>query len=199
VWSATGIFRSGYADARGLTWTANGRELAFEWEPKNVGQEPPVEARLLSLTSASDNLLTASRRVMSTARQYTPSGSSFEVTVIEQDPGVTPDGSAIVTNAVYFQVKNKVSGEAGNGRFGFAEYSTRTGKLLRILGNGTFKPAGNWTTAVLWSSPSGRVVIAVIPDGRIGVIKGNEFTPLHMPPVSATALDVWLGAQAGAW
>jgi hypothetical protein len=199
VWSATGIFRSGDADARGLTWTADGRELAFEWEPKNVGEEPPVEERLLSLTSASDNLLTASRRVMSTARQYTPSGSSFEVTVIEQDPGVTPDGSAIVTNAVYFQVKTKESGEARNGRFGFAEYSTRTGKLLRILGNWTVKPAGNWTTAVLWSSPSGRVVIAVIPDGRIGVIKGNEFTPLHMPPVSATALDVWLGAQAGAW
>lgn len=196
VWSATGIFRS---DTGGLTWTADGRELAFEWEPKNVGEEPPVEERLLSLTSASDNLLTASRRVMSTARQYTPSGSSFEVTITEQNPGVTPDGSAIVTNAVYCQVKTKESGEAWNGRFGFAEYSTRTGKLLRILGNWTVKPAGNWFTQVLWSSPSGRVVIAAIPDGRIGVIKGNQFTPLHMPPVSATVLEISLGAQAGAW
>jgi hypothetical protein len=199
VWAANGIFRSGAADSRGLSWTADGRELAFEWQANNVGQFPGVEARLLNLTSAGGDLLAASRRVIATTRQFKPSGSTFQVTEAGYDPGVTPDGSAIVTNSVYFQVKTKESGQAWNGRYGFAEYSTRTGKLLRILGNWTFKPAGNWTTAVLWSSPSGRVVIAVIPDGRIGVIKGNEFTPLHMPPVSATMLDVWLGAQAGAW
>ena len=52
---------------------------------------------------------------------------------------------------------------------------------------------------MLWSSPSGRVLIAVIPDGRIGVIQGNEFTPLNMPPVSEGVMDLALGAQAGAW
>jgi len=38
-----------------------------------------------------------------------------------------------------------------------------------------------------------------IPDGRIGVINGNEFTPLNMPPVSGTVMYLALGAQAGAW
>jgi hypothetical protein len=199
VWSAVGIFRSGAADSRGLSWTADGRELAFEWEPKNQGVEPPVEERLLSLTSAGGDLLAASRRVIATTRQYKPSGSTFQVTDTEYDPAVTPDGSAIVTNAVYFQVKTKESGKAWNGRFGFAEYSTRTGKLIRILGYWKVKPAGYWTTQVLWSSPSGRVLIAVIPDGRIGVIKGSEFTPLNMPPVSDVVLDLSLSAQAGAW
>jgi RNA polymerase sigma factor (sigma-70 family) len=199
MWAANGIFRSGAADSRGLSWTADGRELAFEWEPKNQGVEPPVEERLLSLTSADGDLLTASRRVIATTRQYKPSGSTFQVTDTQYDPAVTPDGSVIVTNAVYFQVKTKASGQAWNGRYGFAEYSTGTGKLVRILGYWKVKPAGYWTTQVLWSSPSGRVLIAVIPDGRIGVINGNEFTPLNMPPVSGTIMELALGAQAGAW
>jgi hypothetical protein len=198
MWSAVGIFRSGAADSRGLSWTADGRELAFEWEPKNQGVEPPVEERLLSLTSADGDLLAASRRVIATTRQFKPSGSTFQVTDTQNEPVVTPDGSAIVTNAVYFQVKTKESGKAWNGRFGFAEYSTRTGKLIRILGYWKVKPAGYWFTQVLWSSPSGRVLIAIIPDGRIGVIKGSEFTPLNMPPASII-MDLGLGAQAGAW
>jgi hypothetical protein len=82
-----------------------------------------------------------------------------------------------VTNSVYFQVKTKESGYAWNGRYGFAEYSTGTGKLVRILGYWKVKPAGYWFTQVLWSSPSGRVLIGIIPDGRMGVINGNEFTP----------------------
>jgi hypothetical protein len=199
VWAATGYFRSGAGDSRGLSWTADGRELAFEWQANNVGEYPGVEARLLNLTSAGGDLLAASRRVITTTRQFTPSGSSFQVADAEFDPVVTPDGSAIVTNTSYFQVKTKESGRAWNGRSGFAEYSTRTGKLVRILGYWKVKPAGYWFTQVLWSSPSGRVLIGIIPDGRIGVINGSEFTPLHMPPVPSVVMDVALGAGAGAW
>jgi len=199
VWAATGFFRSGAGDSRGLSWTADGRELAFEWQPNNVGQWPGVEARLLDLTSADGDLMAASRRIIATTRQFTPSGSTFQVADAENEPVVTPDGSAIVTNTVYFQVKTKESGQATNGRYGFAEYSTRTGKLVRILGYWKIKPAGYFFTQALWSSPSGRVLIGVIPDGRIGVINGNEFTPLNMPPVPSVVMDLALGAQAGAW
>jgi len=199
VWSAAGIFRSGAADSRGLSWTADGRELAFEWQANNVGEWPPVEERLLSLTSADGDLLAASRRVIATNRQFKPSGSTFQVTDAENEPVVTPDGSAIVTNSVYFQVKTKESGKAWNGRYGFAEYSTRTGKLVRILGYWKIKPAGYVLTQVLWSSPSGRVLIGIIPDGRMGVINGNEFTPLNVPPVPGIIMDIGLGAGAGAW
>jgi hypothetical protein len=200
VWAAaSGFFRSGAGDSRGLSWTADGRELAFEWQPNNVGQWPGVEARLLNLTSADGDLMAASRRIIATTRQFTPSGSTFQVADAENEPVVTPDGSAIVTNTVYFQVKTKESGQATNGRYGFAEYSTRTGKLVRILGYWKIKPAGYFFTQVLWSSPSGRVLIGVIPDGRIGVINGNEFTPLNMPPVPSVIMDIGLGAQAGAW
>ena len=199
VWAANGIFRSGAADSRGMSWTADGRELAFEWQANNVGMFPGVEARLLSLTSAGGDLLAASRRIIATTRQFKPSGSTFQVTDAGNEPVVTPDGSAIVTNSVYFQVKTKESGYAWNGRYGFAEYSTRTGKLVRILGYWEIKPAGYFFTQVLWSSPSGRVLIGIIPDGRMGVINGNEFTPLNMPPVPAIIIDIGLGAGAGAW
>jgi hypothetical protein len=107
VWAANGIFKSGIADSRGLSWTADGRELAFEWEPKNQGEFPPVEARLLSLTSADGDLLAASRRVVATGRQFKPSGSTFQVSDAENDPVVTPDGSAIVTSTLYWQAKTK--------------------------------------------------------------------------------------------
>jgi hypothetical protein len=158
-----------------------------------------VEVRLLSLTSDGGDLLAASRRVIATTRQFQPSGSTFQVADAEYDPVVTPDGSAIITNTSYFQVKTKESGYAWNGRSGFAEYSTRTGKLVRILGYWKVKPAGYWYTEVLWSSPSGRVLIGIVPDGRIGVINGNEFTPLNMPPVPSFLMAASLGAQAGAW
>jgi hypothetical protein len=144
VWSAVGIFIAG-ADSRGLSWTADGRELAFEWEPKNVGEWPPVEERLLSLTSAGGDLLAASRRVIATTRQFKPSGSTFQVTDTQNEPVVTPDGSAIVTNAVYFQVKTKESGQAWNG--GTASPSTRPGpgSSSGSSGTGRSSPRGTFS------------------------------------------------------
>ena len=145
VWSAAGIFRSGAADSRGLSWTADGRELAFEWQAKNVGMFPGVEARLLSLTPAGGDLLAASRRVIATTRQFKPSGSTFQVTDAENEPVVTPDGSAIVTNSVYFQVKTKESGKAWNGRYGFAEYPPGPGSSSGSSGTGRSSPPGTFS------------------------------------------------------
>jgi len=200
VWvAASGFFRSGAGDPQGLSWTADGREVAFQWQVNNVGEYPPMEERLLDLTSPGSELLAASRRVISTTRQFKPSGKTFEVSDGGNEPVVTPDGSAIVTNTVYFRVKTRESGQATNGSYGFAEYSTRTGKLLRILGHWTVKPAGYWSTQTLWSSQSGRVLIVVIPDGRIGVVNGNEFTPLNVPPVDRFLMNDGLGSGAGAW
>lgn len=199
VWAGTGTIGSGADDPLGMSWTADGRTLAFEWD---AGARSPVwelQVRLLSLASADGDLLAASRQVMASGRQYKPSGNTFQVTDAESDPLITPDGSAIVTSTVYWQVKKKGSGQAWNGRYGSAEYSARTGKLVRILGYWKIKPAGFWSTQVLWSSPSGRVLIGIIPGGRVGVINGNEFTPLNMPPVSGVVTALAVGAGAGAW
>jgi hypothetical protein len=48
---------------------------------------------------------------------------------------------------------------------------------------------------VLWSNPSGSVLIGVLPDtgnGQIVVIRGNELTPLRTSPVSvSTYANTW--------
>ena len=104
-----------------------------------------------------------------------------------------------MTNAVYFQVKTKVSGEAWNGRFGFAEYSTRTGKLLRILGYWTVKPAGYWPTPVLWSEPVGAGAHRGHPRRPDRGHQGERVHPAEHAARVGAILDIWLGAQAGAW
>ena len=96
------------------------------------------------------------------------------------DSIITPDGSTIVCGAI-----------AGTGTLlhrgaetGFIEYATATGKVTRVLGYWTFGSVRQLSIDMLWSNPSGSVLIGVIPDngvGRVGVISGNEFTPLPLP------------------
>jgi hypothetical protein len=78
---------------------------------------------------------------------------------------------------------------------GFFEFSVTTGKATRILGYWRFGRVGALSVDVLWSNASGSVLIGVIPDagsGRVGVISGNEFTPLSMSPASASPfLNTW--------
>jgi hypothetical protein len=75
----------------------------------------------------------------------------------------------------------------------FIEYSTGSGKVTRILGYWTFGSVGGLSVDVLWSNPSGSVLIGVIPggsgNGRVGVISGNEFTPL--PASAAPESGTW--------
>jgi len=49
---------------------------------------------------------------------------------------------------------------------------------------------GALSVEVLWSNPSGSVLIGVIPNaggGRVGVISGNTFTPVPMTAASVPA------------
>jgi hypothetical protein len=78
---------------------------------------------------------------------------------------------------------------------GFLEYSTVTGKVTRILGHWAFGNVGTLSVEVLWSNASGSVLIGVIPDtggGQVGVISGNEFTPL---PIATAAVP----SDSGTW
>jgi len=63
--------------------------------------------------------------------------------------------------------------------------------VARILGYWGFGSVGALSVEVLWSNASGSVLIGVIPDsgdGRVGVISGNEFTPL---PAAALQSGTW--------
>ena len=110
----------------------------------------------------------------------------------QEDSIITPDGSTIVCGAIAeVDERDRLNSgiPAASPQRGavteFIEYSAATGKAARILGHWKFGKVGALSVEVLWSNASGSVLIGVIPDsggGRVGVISGNEFTPL---PVSA--------------
>ena len=119
----------------------------------------------------------------------------------QEDSVVTPDGSAVVCGAI--EAIDQKTNRTANGvislkrgaETGFFEFSTATGKVTHILGRWTFANVGALSMNVLWSNASGSLLIAVIPtagDGRIGVIRGNEFTPI-------LAQSAGVSADSGIW
>ena len=144
----------------------------------------------------------------------TPSASPISVAPLttrptcQEDSIITPDGSTIVCGAI---TPTKATGSASaaasadgsvaallrrGAETEFIGYSVATGKVARVLGHWTFGSVGALSVEVLWSNASGSVLIGVIPDGgggRVGVISGNEFTPLPLSGAASTPM------QSGTW
>jgi hypothetical protein len=126
----------------------------------------------------------------------------------QEDSIITPDGSTIVCGAIT-PIEATGSASAGASADGsvaallrrgaeteFIGYSVATGKVARVLGHWTFGSVGALSVEVLWSNASGSVLIGVIPDGgggRVGVISGNEFTPLPLSSAASAPM------QSGTW
>jgi hypothetical protein len=167
---------------------------------------PPSPSASLGLASPSAATASASLALA------TPSASPVSVAPLttaptcQEDSIITPDGSTIVCGAV---TATKGTGSARDGSGGpvvallrrgaeteFIEYSAATGKVARVLGHWTFGSVGALSVEVLWSNASGSLLIGVIPDGgggRVGVISGNEFTPLPLSGAASAPM------QSGTW
>jgi len=135
---------------------------------------------------------------MSAPAAPVPAASPATSPTCQEDSIMTPDGSAVVCGAItainetarFSSSVPAVSLQRG-AETEFIEYSAATGKVARILGYWTFGSVGALSVEVLWSNASGSVLIGVIPDsgdGRVGVISGNEFTPL---PAAALQSGTW--------
>lgn len=123
-----------------------------------------------------------------------PYGISGKPLACQEDSILTPDGSVIICGAIEtLKTILKATGKSltvnSDVETGFLEYSTATGKVTRILGHWRFDNV-NDSIDVLWTNSSGSVLIGVIPsahgNGRVGIISGNQFTPLptQSAPVS---------------
>ncbi len=213
TWTADGTIGFGPDDARSLSWTANERTLAFDWAASGAGVHTGVW--LLNLDTGGGSLLADSRQAVTLVNQASlgpaPLPTSTTVPVIrpastsggqpvtpptcQEDSIITPDGSAIVCGAITAlneTVKPNGAGLQRGAETEFFEYSAASGKVARVLGHWTFGSVGALSVEVLWSNASGSVLIGVIPDsggGRVGVISGNEFTPLPATVASAPALS----------
>jgi hypothetical protein len=220
TWHANGTTGPSGDETRSLSWTADGRTLAFDWEGNTPGSPPGVW--LLDVAARGSNLLASSRQAVSwgnpvlSAVTPPPIASRAGLATVsptataaaqaaarptcQEDSVITPDGSAVACAAIAavntWEQRTRTGFSLRRGAVTeFIEYSTATGKPARVLGHWSFGNVGALAVDVLWSDPSGSVLIGVIPDagdGRVGVISGNEFTPL--PGQASPAAD-----QSGVW
>lgn len=184
------------ADARALSWTADGHTLAFDL----IANGTTMAVRLLDVSAGGTDLLAASRQVVTwnlpggLTQPVLPGATGTGAFKPVGDPVITPDGSAVVTAAE--QGKTQLAGNAIawlTTRTAVQVYSVTTGKLARTFGIAETKPA-SFRAGVLWSDPSGRVVIGLTTRGRVAVITGIHVVPLNRP---ASVLPG--NADAGTW
>jgi hypothetical protein len=196
---------------------ADSREAVTLINQASVGPAPvPSTARTGSVqvtsippglqpATASASPATASAAAPSPSASPTSLAPTATAPTCQEDSILTPDGSTIVCGAITAtKATGSLSTSGGpaaallqrGAETEFIEYSAASGKVARVLGHWTFGSVGALSVEVLWSNASGSVLIGVIPDGgdgRVGVISGNEFTPLPGPGAASAAM------QSGAW
>jgi hypothetical protein len=195
VWTWPGggpITNNAGGNGQVLSWTADGRTLAFQqW----VGNS--IDVRLLDATTPGGSLQADSRLAV----QWKDDAESFHFVhgkasnIIEGFSAlITGDGTKIVT-ATVSETKHPLNSELA-----FTAFSTTTGKVVKVLGRWPIPGLyPGQTQDVLWTNSSGStlIVLAHVPgvptkDPRstnsagysieFGVQNGNRFTPLPGAP-----------------
>ncbi len=164
TWEANGTIGGSGEDTEALSWTSDQKTLAFVWYGSSDGSGSGEW--LLDLTKAGTSLVGDSREAV-------PQGNAS----CQEDQIITPDGSAIAC------------GTGNSSSSAFEEFSTVTGQPTRTLDQWT---TGNGQTEVLWSNPSGSVLVGEAPSGDVGMVTAGTFTAFP-GPVTETYEDegVW--------
>jgi hypothetical protein len=177
VWRGTaGISDRSYSGAL-LSWTADGRTLAF---PLTTGHRS-VQTRLLDTTAPGSSLQQASRVAVNFG--HVPVQVNEVGTLGNSDTLITPDGRLIVSGT------NPASDRPGTTGLAIAEFPARAGapagaaRPVRTLDPITAGGQLVLYREVLWSSTDGSVLIATgfhRLDGNsvIGVVTKSGFRPL---------------------
>jgi hypothetical protein len=165
---------TGYVNAASLSWTADGRTLAFRYPPQiDLFRNPPARDYLRTLPAASKNgdLLKASTPVLAD-----PAGRDMCVGL-----RLGTDGRTAVCSTGVFTSRGCAQAAPE-----FDLYSTVTGKLTRVL----YRYLGNCTsanTAILWAGPDGTaigLIVAAHHDGSdtstVGLLTHGLFVPLNV-------------------
>jgi hypothetical protein len=180
-----GFTGSGVDGAQSISWAADSRTLAFGVENTSY-----VGVRLLD-TAAGGTDLIADSRLAVIERNFRDLGHSLRnaappdyfVSCIT-DAMISMDGSAIVCG--YSTSIGKTT------TMGFAQYSTGTGKMNRVVGLVHFEGKAPIGISMYWVNSTGNIAIGTSETtggGRIGVMNGDTFTPL--PGVTGFAAIAW--------
>jgi serine/threonine protein kinase len=153
TWYANGTIGESGEDPEALSWTSGQRTLAFYWDANGT----PYHAGLwlLDLGKSGTSLIGNSRYVL-------PYSSASPLSC-DTDAIITANG------------RDVVCGASDGSDSGFEEFSTTTGKPAQALAEWS---TTNDQTAVLWSNPSGSVLIGTTPARQVGMITAGTFTAL---------------------
>jgi hypothetical protein len=161
----------GTVSSDALSWTADGKHLAFLWIDRVTG-EPGGAVRLLDTTAPGTDLLADSRRL-----------SGWPGWTNHDDPLwrgalVTPDGQTVI-----------ILEEVTAGRVGqrLVQVSVATGKATTIDDLGF----GGRFQQVLYTNATGSLLVVTntTPSGGVGILNGRHYTPIHWDP--HTAIAAW--------
>jgi hypothetical protein len=170
-----------------LSWSANGRTLAFAWYGTRAGPGgstmlATTGLRLLRISNPGPGLVSSSRR---SVRLYDVAGHPDPVGLVPTSAILAP-GDQVVAAAGTNQ-----AGTAG----GFAEFSALSGRRIRTLWWKRLPSAASARAmTVLWASESGRTLVVSGPPGhpgRIAVLRDNRL--ILLPGSARVALP------AAAW
>jgi hypothetical protein len=180
-----GFTGSGVDGAQSISWTADSRTLAF-----GVENQAYVGVRLLDTAAGGTNLMADSRLAV-TVRNFGDLVGSlrnaappYYFVSCTTDAMISMDGSAIVCG--YSTSIRKTT------TMGFAQYSTRTGKMNHVAGLVQFKGKAPLGISLYWVNSTGKIAIGTSETsggGRVGVMNGNTFTPL--PGITGFEAIAW--------
>jgi hypothetical protein len=179
VWPGTGWVGNFKPIGEPLSWTADGRMLAFQkWTGNNV------QVRLLDTTAPGSSLRSARLIV-----RFLDRDGVFTLSPVNSI--ITPDGTRLVVPLMETTLRPATL------ELRITEFSTSTGKAARVLDPWRFKGLGptSWLD-VLWTNSSGSTLIVEAPPGTDpaghwitraiepvpGVLIGGQFTPLPKAP-----------------
>lgn len=171
----SGFTGSGVDGSPSISWAADSRTLAFDWQDKSR----TTGVQLLD-TTASGDLIADSR--LAVIESGGASGSPFppkdNVSQCVTDSIMSLDGSVIVCG---YTTTTGLSGSKFDTTTGFIRYSTKTGTPTAVLGLYQFQGQAPGDISLYWVNSTGRLLIGAVltPGGiRVGVINGEKFTPL---------------------
>ena len=154
-----------------LSWTADGRKLAFQqWGGKF---DDTAHVRILD-TAAPGSSLLAAKRVLTFLDR------AGVLTLGLGNTLITPDGSKIVAGTMTYTPERPYTTTTQ-----ITEFSALTGKI--VSSQDQFRSNGELVQNVLWTSPSGATLIVSdprvkAPGAVLGVLSGNRFTALPRAP-----------------
>jgi hypothetical protein len=203
TWPGGGPITNNAGEGEVLSWTADGRTLAFQqWVAGNY-----IHLRLLDTTTPGGSLQAASRLLLrwpgDGATWHYVNGKISNV-LFGFSAIITPDGSKIVA-ATEDLTKHPLSSELA-----FTEFSAATGKVVKVLGRWPIPGLyPGQTQDVLWTNSSGSTLIVLahkpgVPTKdphainsagygiEFGVQRGGQFTPLPgVPSAGPSAWPTW--------